>query len=121
MKAYEWPKDWSLPLNESKCAFSTSGSSPPTPFSLFDGGPELQQFHSVKDLGVLLDCSLKPSVHCIAAVKKASAALFLVKRSFVNLTQAVFLPLYCTLVRPHLEYASHLRGHDLKLHHRSFH
>ncbi len=45
------------------------------------------------------------SVQCIAAVKIARAALFLVKRAFVNLTPAVFLPLYCTLVRPHLEYA----------------
>ncbi len=53
----------------------------------------------------LLDCSLKPSAHCIAAVTKAHAALFLVKRSFVNLTPAVCLPLHCTLVRPHLEYA----------------
>ncbi len=43
--------------------------------------------------------------HCIAAVKKTRAALVLVKRSFVNLTPAVFLPLYCTLVHPHLEYA----------------
>ncbi len=105
MKAYLWSKDWNLPLNESKCAFLTSGTSPPTPCSLFYGGPELQQLHSVKDLGVLLDCSLKPSVHRIAAVKKARAALFLVKRSFVSLKPAVFLPLYCNLVRPHLEYA----------------
>ncbi len=84
MKAYEWSKDWNLPLNESKCAFLTSRSSPPTPYSHFDGGPELQQLHSVKDLGILLDFSLKPSVHCIAAAKKTRAVLFLVKRSFVN-------------------------------------
>ncbi len=43
--------------------------------------------------------------NCTVAVKKAHTALFLVKRSFVNLTPAVFLPLYCTFVRPHLEYA----------------
>ncbi len=43
MKAYEWSKDWNLPLNESKCAFLTSGSSRPTPYSHFDGGPDLPQ------------------------------------------------------------------------------
>ncbi len=37
-------------------------------------------------------------------MKKARAALFLVKRSVVHLTPTVFLPLYCTLVRPYLEY-----------------
>ncbi len=40
-KAYEWSKYWNLPLNESKCACLTSGPSPPTPYSLFDGEPEL--------------------------------------------------------------------------------
>ncbi len=54
---------------------------------------------------MLLECSLKPSALCIAAVENARAALFLVKRSFVNLTPAVFLPLYCILVRLHLEYS----------------
>ncbi len=61
------------------CPLLTSGSSPPTPCSLFDGGPEVQQLQSVKDFGISLECSLKPSAHCIAAVKKPSAALFLVR------------------------------------------
>ncbi len=100
MKAYEWVKDWNIPLNE-----LASGSSPPAPCSLFDDGPELQQLHSVKDLGILLESWLTPSAHCIAAVKKARAALFLVKRSFVNLTPAVFIPFFSTLVRPHSKYA----------------
>ncbi len=49
--------------------------------------------------------SLTPSAHCIAAVKKVRAALFLVKRSIVDITPAVFLPFYCILVHPHLQYA----------------
>ncbi len=92
-------------MNEPKCAFLTSASSPLTPYSLFDGGPELKQLRSVKDLDILLGCSLKPSAHCIAALKIPRAALILVKRSFVDLKPAVFLPLYCILVRAHLEYA----------------
>ncbi len=104
MKAYEWSKDWNLPLNEPKCAFLTSGSSSPTQYSHFAGRPELQELHSVKDLGILLECLLKLSALCQAAVKNARAALFLVKRSFVNVTPAVILPLYCTLVRPLMDY-----------------
>ncbi len=38
-------------------------------------------------------------------MKIVGAALFLVKCSFAKLTPAVFRPLYCTLVRPHFEYA----------------
>ncbi len=76
MKAYKWSKDQNLLLNESKCAFLTSGSSPPTTYSLFDGGPELQQFHLVKYLGILLEGSLTPFAHCEAALEKARAALF---------------------------------------------
>ncbi len=105
MKVYEWSKDWNLPLDESKCAFLTTGSSPATPYSLFDGGPELQQLQSVQDIGIVLECSLKHSVNCIAAVKKVRAAVFLVKRSLLNLTPAVLFLFYCTLVRPQLEYA----------------
>ncbi len=52
-----------------------------------------------------LDCSLKPSAHCTAAVKQASAALFPVKLSIVNITSPVFLLLHCYLVRLRAEYA----------------
>ncbi len=45
------------------------------------------------------------SAHGIAAVEQARAVLVLVKRSFINLTPTVFLPLYYTLVLPHLESA----------------
>ncbi len=90
---------------KSKCAILTSGSSPPTPYSLFDFRPKLQLLYSVKELGLLLERSLKRSADSIVAVKKAHAAPFLVNCSFVNLTSVAFLPLDCTLVRPHLEYA----------------
>ncbi len=58
-----------------------------------------------KDLGITIDSSFKPSMHCAQAFKTARAALFLIRRSFVTLTPEIFIPLYSTLVRPHLEYA----------------
>ncbi len=39
------------------------------------------------------------------ATKKARGMLFNLKRSFAALTPSIFLPLYKTLIRPHLEYA----------------
>ncbi len=49
-KAYEWSKDWNLPLNGTKCAFLTPGSSPPTPYSLIMEGPNLRHDHQLKIL-----------------------------------------------------------------------
>ncbi len=44
-------------------------------------------------------------MHCAQAFKRARAALFLIRRSIITLTPEIFIPLYSTLVRPHLEYA----------------
>ncbi len=77
MKAYAWFKDWSLLLHKYNCASLAPGSSTPTPYSLFGGWPEVQQFNSVKELGILLEYSLKPSAHCITAVKMPALLYFL--------------------------------------------
>ncbi len=60
---------------------------------------------STKDLGLTIDNTFKPSIHFAHAFEKARPALFLIRRSFVTLTPDIFIPLYSTLVRPHLEYA----------------
>ncbi len=45
------------------------------------------------------------ALHCAQALKRVRAALFLMRRSFVTLKPEIFIPLYSTLVHPHLEYA----------------
>ena len=59
-----------------------------------------------RGLGVFIttDCTLSAQV--IAAANKARRVLFWMKRTFLHLPAKVFLPLYCSNVRPHLEYAS---------------
>ncbi len=86
---------WNLPLKQVIQCILTVDSSLPTSFSLLDGGPGLQLSQSATDLGIRLECPLKLSAQCIAAVKKVRAALFLVKRSFVYSTSAMFLTFYC--------------------------
>ncbi len=39
------------------------------------------------------------------AANTARRLLFVVRRSFSELSKAAFIPLYCAIVRPHLEYA----------------
>src|SRR5215813_14170024 len=48
---------------------------------------------------------LKFSCHCSAVVKKANRMLGFIKSSISSRKKDVFLPLYKSLVRPHLEYA----------------
>ncbi len=52
-----------------------------------------------------IDSSFKPSVQCAQVFKRTRVALLLIRRSFVTLTPEIFIPLYSTLIRPHLEYA----------------
>ncbi len=45
---------------------------------------------------------LNPRHHCWEAANTARRLLFMVRRSFCELSKAPFTPLYCALVRPHL-------------------
>ena len=58
-----------------------------------------------KDLGVLINKDLKFGKQCAEAVKKANKTLGFIARNFEYKSKNIILPLYKTLVRPHLEYA----------------
>ncbi len=62
------------------------------------------QVIDVRDLGVPLDTTFTASAHCIEAANTPRRLLFLVRRSFYELSRTAFTPLYSALVRPHLEY-----------------
>jgi hypothetical protein len=64
----------------------------------------LEWSNTEKDLGVKVDSSLKGSIQCKEAVKKANRALGIIAISIDNKFEDVIIPLYRALVRPHLEY-----------------
>ena len=67
---------------------------------------ELEEVTNEKDLGVTVDAKLNFKIHISQKIAKANSMLYLIKNCFQHLDEKMFLLLYKSLVRPHLEYAS---------------
>ncbi|GAB0203623.1 hypothetical protein GRJ2_002827900 [Grus japonensis] len=74
------------------------------------GREQIESSSEEKDLGVLIDEKLNMSRQCVLAVQKANRVLGCIKRSVTSRSREVILPLYSTLMRPHLEYCIQLWG-----------
>ncbi len=68
-------------------------------------GTKFESVQCVKDLGVSIPLSLKFSQECKDAAGKANRMLGFINRNFSFKNKDVILPLYISLVKPHLEYA----------------
>ena len=68
------------------------------------GGAILESSPAGKDLWVLADEKLTMSQQCALAARKANGILGSMRRGVASRDREVIVPLYCALVRPHLEY-----------------
>ena len=59
-----------------------------------------------KDIGIIIDNKLNFQNHINKQVNKANQTLGLINRSFKYIDKDMFLQLFKSLVRPHLEYGS---------------
>ena len=69
-------------------------------------GKDLEQVESEKDIGVIVDSELSFDRHISEKVKKATSMFAVIRRIFHHLNEETLIPLYKSLVRTHLDYAS---------------
>lgn len=100
---HEWSVDWQMSFNVDKCVVMHVGSNNiSNSYTL--GNQKLKSSNKEKDLGVIMDSSLKFSEQCSVAVKSANRTLGLIKRTIKSRGKNVLVRLYKALVRPKLEY-----------------
>ena len=93
-----------MPFNVSKCQLLQIGNRN-NKFEYEIQGQKLRRANSVKDLGVTVSQNLKFSQQCNEAASKANRMLGFINRNFTFKSKDIILPLYTSMVRPHLEYA----------------
>ncbi len=111
-KTSAWSARWEMPFNVKKCHILQVGTRN-LKYDYEMGGEKLESVHCVKDLGVTIASNLKFSQQCKEAAGKANRMLGFIKRNFSFKNKAIILPLYNSLVRPHLEYAVQFWSHHL--------
>ena len=102
-KIVEWSATWQMKFNTEKCKVLHIGSKN-VKFQYRMSDNILESVSEEKDLGVIVTEDLKPDKQCTKAVSKANKMLGFISRNFEYKSQDIILPLYKSLVRPHLEY-----------------
>jgi hypothetical protein len=102
---FVWCTSNSLPVNISKCNVIHLGRNNPN-YQYTLNSVQLIDTTTVKDLGIMLDSSLTFVKHVDSVASKARRLMGLVFRTFRSRRSNVLVPLYKTLVRPIMEFAT---------------
>lgn len=100
-----WADKWDMEFNIDKCKVLHIGRNNPQ-HSYSMKGQILSNTDSEKDIGVWITNSLKPSTQCREAYRVASAMLNNISKAFHFRDRHVFVRLYKTYVRVHLEFST---------------
>ena len=108
-KSEYWGDEWKMFYNTDKCHHVHIGEN--TEASKYEMGSgdnrnTIKRVESEKDLGVFIDEKLNFRDHITKKVNIANRNLGIIFRSFTYMDKEMFLNLYKSMVRPHIEYAT---------------
>ena len=99
----KWSNRWLMEFNTDKCKILHLGSNnPECSFSL--NNKSLGNSCSERDLGIIVDNTMKFSEHCNVVASRANSVLGMIKRTITCKRKDIIVKLYKALVRPKLEY-----------------
>ena len=106
-----WADLWNMFYNFKKCHcdhLHIGNNFPETEYIMEtpNGPNKVEKVDCEKDLGVIFDRNMKFGEHISSKVSKANQILWLIFRTFTYMGREMFLNLYTSLVRPHVEYAT---------------
>ena len=99
-----WADRWGMAFNVQKCKIMHVGhTNPGHEYTM--SGTRLEDTEEERDLGVIMSRKLKPGPQCAKAARTAQSVLGQLARAFHFRDRHVFVKLYKSYVRPHLEFA----------------
>ena len=102
-KLIEWSEKWQMLFNFGKCkCLHTGHGNEDAQYTM--GDTVLNTTFKEKDLGLTISADMKVSEQCGIAAAKGNQILGLIRRNIVYKEKELIIPLYKTIVRPHLEY-----------------
>ena len=107
-KLMDWSEMWQQKFNVDKCSVIHYGRTNENHKYYMDKDHkhELKSSAKEKDVGVTFSKNLKFDEHIQIVTTKANQIVGMIKRSFTFMDTDMFLKLYKSVVRPHLEYAN---------------
>ena len=102
-KLNEWSEKWQMLFNYGKCkCLHTGHGNEDAQYTM--GDTVLNTTVKENDLGLTISADMKVSEQCAIAAAKGNQILGLIRRNIVYNEKELIIPLYKTIVRPHLEY-----------------
>ena len=102
-KLVKWAEKWQMLFNKDKCKCLHIGQANAKNNYLMNN-TVLLSTEREKDVGVVVSSDMKVSEQCGIAARKGNQILGLIRRNIAYRDKRLIIPLYMSLVRPHLEY-----------------